>query len=176
MALPIRPAEHTLQATSPVRLNWPLGQSLHAVDSVTLALNCPAVHVAHCVADVFAANFPPSHCAHSAALAPLYCPGSQETHTVKPVASANLPASQALQYVDPAVSWICPALHALQCCALLVGRPVFPCLPWLHCAQDDLPVVFWKLPAEQSVHILLEVVGANFPAGQGAHAPPFCCG
>ena len=94
---PIRPAAHELQALTPAALYWPSGHSLHAVDSVTLALNCPASHVAHCDADSLAANLPPSHCLQSVALAPLYCPAEHEVHAADPVVFVNLPAMHASQ-------------------------------------------------------------------------------
>jgi hypothetical protein len=81
---PIRPAAHELQAATPAALYCPSGHSLHAVDSVTLALNCPASHVAHCDADPLAANLPPSHCLQFAALAPLYFPARQASHDPNP--------------------------------------------------------------------------------------------
>jgi hypothetical protein len=93
-ALPMRPAAHELQALTPAALYWPSGHSLHAVDSVTLALNCPAVHAKHCDADALAANLPPSHCLQSTALALLYVPAGHASHTMVPVEPVNLPASQ----------------------------------------------------------------------------------
>jgi hypothetical protein len=44
---PLRPAAHSLQVATPAALYCPSGHSLHAADSATLALNCPASHVAH---------------------------------------------------------------------------------------------------------------------------------
>ena len=84
VASPLRPAAHALQAATPAALYCPSGHSLHAVDSVTLALNCPASHVAHCDADTLAANLPPSHCLQSVALAPLYFPAGQASHDPNP--------------------------------------------------------------------------------------------
>ena len=84
MASPIRPAAHELQAATPAALYCPSGHSLHAVDSVALTLYCPALHVAHCDADPLAANFPPSHCLQSAALAPLYFPAGHASHEANP--------------------------------------------------------------------------------------------
>ena len=46
-ASPLRPAAHWLQVATPAALYCPSGHSLHAADSATLALNCPASHVAH---------------------------------------------------------------------------------------------------------------------------------
>ena len=84
IALPIRPAAHELQAATPAALYWPSGHSLHAVDSVMFELCLPAAHVAHCDAVALAANLPPSHCLHSAALAPLYFPAGQASHEPNP--------------------------------------------------------------------------------------------
>ena len=81
---PLRPAAHSLQAATPAALYWPFGHSLHALDSVALALYRPALHIEHCDADPLAANFPPSHCLHSAALAPLYPPAGQASHDPNP--------------------------------------------------------------------------------------------
>ena len=44
---PLRPAAHSLQVATPAALYCPSGHSLHAADSATLALNCPASQVAH---------------------------------------------------------------------------------------------------------------------------------
>jgi hypothetical protein len=78
------PAAHELQAATPAALYCPPGHSLQAVDSITLALICPALHVAHCDADSLAANLPPSHCLQAAALAPLYFPAGHALHEALP--------------------------------------------------------------------------------------------
>jgi hypothetical protein len=111
---PIRPAAHELQVLTPAALYWPSGHSLHAVDSVMLALNCPAVHATHCEADALAAYLPPSHCSQSVALAPLYLPAGHASHDSEPSAGWCWPAAHASQYVMLADDWYLPASHPTQ--------------------------------------------------------------
>ena len=132
-------------------LNFPSGQSSHAVDALGADERWPAKQSLHSACPV----------------AFWYLPASHASHPTLPSLSATLPAMQFSQALLPDSCWNCPRGHFVQSFVLLLAD-FLPKCPNLHCLQNERPFVSVNLPASQAVQALPPVIFWYLPAGQSA--------